>query len=282
MRKRSIYQYSWCAGLTVVLVCLFQGGPSAHGETWHLVLGDQGASDLAIRYAIEDLNEAGKPLGIDFVSVQKSKADGVNTIAVGDEHRNPLTSAWRRQGVVSFEGVSNPQGFEIRPVRISGARAMVVAGGSVEGDVYGLYWLWDRLRVFKSVPELEVQREPALVVRSGNATTLKALRTALRYTANWVMSIDGNGLIPWDEEPLRTESATNRIEGQRLLDEAKGLHIKLLAYFDEYSYLPSELEARHASLTPADSALWELFQDKYRRCLRQCPNLTASASERGN
>lgn len=273
MQKPSIHQYSWRAGLTVVLVCLFQSSSNAHGETWHIVLGNPGASDLAIRYAIEDLNAAGKPLGIDFVSVQKSEADGVNTIAVGDEHRNPLTSAWRRQGVVSLEGVANPQGFEIRPVRISGARAMVVAGGSVEGDVYGLYWLWDRLRVFKSVPELEVKREPALVVRSGNATTLKALRTALRYTANWVMSIDGNGLIPWDEELLRTESATNRIEGQRLLDEAKKLHIRLLAYFDEYSYLPSELEAHHASLTPADPALWDLLQDKYRRLFTAMPEL---------
>lgn len=215
--------------------------------------------------AIDDLIQAGKPRGITFsVSEAHTPVSG-NRIIVGYE-------AAEEAGIV-LNSVGHPQGFRIRTKSADGARTVAVAGGSIVGDVYGLYWLWDRLRVCKAIPELNVERAPALEIRSGGGPSKADMRSALRYTVNWTTSGDTNALVPADQEPLASENAQNRIATQELIDYAHALHMKFFTVTDEFSYLPSSLEEFGATLDPSDDALWVMLQDKYRRLLEAMPGI---------
>jgi hypothetical protein len=152
-------------------------------------------------------------------------------------------------------------------------RTIAVAGGSLMGDVYGLYWIWDRIRVTGGIPDLNVVREPALSIRHAEGGSPAMVRSALRHTANWVSGGLIDDLVAWDSEPEATANARNREELRGLIDVAHGFHMKHLAVSDELSYHPSLLEECQATLDPGDPALWEALQTKYRRLLTDLPEL---------
>ncbi len=246
---------------------------AARAEEWGIVLGPTQRDDKAVALAINDLQSAGSDLGIQFSVYDPNTPLSGHRIVLGDASRNPLAETTAKEVSLKLLGVRNPQGFEIRSGRIGNDRVIVIAGGAIEGDVYGLYWLWDRLRVFKEVPDLNLVRAPAFSIRSGGGPSQGAMRDALRFTVNWTTSADTNALVPYDVEPLATENAQHRSETQPLIDYAHALHMKFFTVADEFSYLPDVLATFDATTNPDDDALWDMLQDKYRRLLTAMPGI---------
>ena len=242
-------------------------------EEWSIVLAASAMSDAAIRAAVEDLQLDGAKHGLSFgVRSESSPLQG-NAILVGGVERNEAVRRLVDEGSLKLVGVRDPQGFEIRTVAAQGRRTIVVAGASSQGDVYGLYWIWDRLGVMKEIPDFDVFRTPALPIRLTGGTNETGLRNALRHTANWVSGEPILDLIPWDSAPEAARNAENRGRFRSLLEIAHGLNLKYLATGDEFSYHPSLLEEFGAALSPADPALWDALQAKYRRLFDVLPEL---------
>ncbi len=242
-------------------------------ETWTIVTGPVHERDAAIVAAIEDLQTDGKPLGLVFKHATRPPNIPNRVIAVGDETRNTLTRSLVRDQAVRLRKVEHPQGFEILTRSPTSGPVVVVAGGSVTGDVYGLYWLWDRMRVHKRMPSINVVRIPRLSIRHAGAQTPEQLRIALRHTVTWVAGGEILRLVPWNAEPERTENEATRDSVRHLADLAHGYHMKFFARGDELAYHPTLLAEFDASLDPRDPALWKALQEKYRRLFRAVPTL---------
>ena len=237
-------------------------------ERWAICTGPAGVTDVAVGAAIEDLRLDGERFGLTFDAVTQPPAVG-NVIFVGDAGRNPHVEP----ACPALEGVEDTQGYEIRTQRTESGRRLVVAGGSALGDVYGLYWIWDRMRVLGRVPDLNLQRSPVLTVRHTEAASREELRNAVRFTANWVAGSLVDDLVPWDFEPEATRNAAHRVQLTKLIDAAHDYHLKYLALADELSYHPSLMEEFGAALDPSDPRLWDALQAKYRRLFRALPGL---------
>ena len=241
-------------------------------ERWSICTGPMLAAEAAIAAAIEDLERDGERYGLTFEMTPEPPPSG-NVILVGDAMRNPATAPRLNELGLRLDGPADPEGFEIRTRRRADGRVIAVAGGSVVGDEYGLYWLWDRMRVFGRIPDLDLKRSPALPIRLTEATTGPAVRNALRHTANWVSGFLIDDLVPWDVEPEATRNAAQRENAAPLIEAAHACHMKFLAVADEFSYHPTLLERFGAGLDPADPALWDALQEKYRRLFDALPAL---------
>ncbi|MCC6490507.1 MAG: hypothetical protein IT364_23685 [Candidatus Hydrogenedentes bacterium] len=245
----------------------------ACAESWHVILGEAPQPESGLALAVADLQSALEKVGAS-VTVHHDAADpGGNLIVVGNSSRNGLTASFVAGGAVRLVEIPNPEGFGIRPVKSEGRRVLVISGGGPAGEVYGVYWLWDRVRVAHAVPELDVRREPAFYVRSGGGTSIEDMNASLRYTVNWVSYPNSNALVPWESEPLRSQNEENRAEARRLIEYAHALHMKFFTDADEFSYHPDVLAKYGATLSPADPALWNMLQDKYRSLLKALPEL---------
>jgi hypothetical protein len=247
---------------------------SAFGEpplAWHIDIPPDLVADAAIRAAVEDLVETGESLGQPLI-VGNNPEGASHLVLVGTARNNSHILALETRGH-SVTVPANPEGFAIRTVREGGRHTMVVSSGSPLGQAYGLYWLWDRLRVYRRLPDINTTREPALNVRHTGGRDTGALHQALRYTANWVSDYDALNLVPWGVEPEETENAANRARIQTVLDAAHALHLKYLVYCDEFSYHPDWLAAQGATLDPEDPGFWAALQAKYRALFNALPDL---------
>ena len=238
---------------------------------WYVGASPAAREDAAIRAAIEDLQETGATLGEVILSGHVPE-DAQQFILVGDAASNPAIAELAAAGM-SANPPDDPQGFAIRTFHHNGKRSIVVTGGGIQGHVYGLYWLWDRMRVHWKLPDIETTRVPALKVRHLGGFTSGDIRQALRYTATWVSDYDVLNLVPWGVEPEDTDNTRNRAALQVLLDEAHAFHLKYLVYCDEFSYHPAWLAARGATLDLDDPKLWEALQAKYRALFEALPDL---------
>jgi len=242
-------------------------------ETWSLVTNTDAKHEAAIMTAIADLQRTGKELGISFQHVTEIPTPLKQVVVVGDVTRNRWTAKLVRDGQVRLEGVTEPHAFEMRTVRSQETRLLVVAGGSVLGDVYGLYWLWDRMRVHKKIVDLNVIRKPAMPIRFAGADSPTEIRNALRHSANWIASDNILDLVPWNAEPQRSQNEANREQMRDLIESAHAHRLKILSNCDEFSCHPLLLSEFGATLDPADPAFWKALQAKYRRLLRALPGL---------
>ncbi|HEX73298.1 MAG TPA: hypothetical protein ENN65_08295, partial [Candidatus Hydrogenedentes bacterium] len=264
------------------IVSLFAATATGGQVTWHIVLGLEHAGDEAVRCAVEDLQETGGEMGLDFVTAQDSEPPlDVNRIVVGDEARNRITATYVERGTLNTASFSTSEGYAIHTQHEGGTRTIVVAGASVIGDVYGLYWIWDRLRVHKDMPDINVLREPAMGVRLGAAwgrnayggSTREQMRIALRNSFNWVSGPAILDLTPWSSEPEAEENAHNRVAARALIAYAHSLHMRYYSFANAFTYHPSVLEEYGATLSPCDPRFWDAVQEKYRRLLQSLPEL---------
>ena len=134
-------------------------------ESWQLVVNGILQKDAAVGLAIADLQTTGEAYGLSFRVVSEETVLPGNTILIGNGDRNTLTADYVRRKKITLQSLDDEQGFEIRSFPWQNDRLLVVAGGSIIGDVYGLYWLRDRIRVFKDLPEINTLRIPALKTR---------------------------------------------------------------------------------------------------------------------
>ncbi|GMV93927.1 MAG: hypothetical protein AMXMBFR82_37050 [Candidatus Hydrogenedentota bacterium] len=235
-------------------------------ETWRIVTGPEHATEEATRVAVDDLTTAFADHGL-----MLSTAETGNTILVG--------SAARDAAPIDTPG--DPEGYAFKTIDHDGARTVLVSGGSVIGEVYGLYWLIDRLRVYGAVPEINTVRVPAMKIRFGAAwgrhggggNSKDEMRAALRQTVNWVSGPAVLDLVPWNAESEATANAANREQARDLIDYAHSLHMKYFSFANEFTYHPSLIDDTGATLSPCDPKFWNAVQEKFRMLFTALPEL---------
>ena len=247
---------------------------ASENQKWYVIVDSPLSSDEAIQVAIDDLNKAGEFFGFEFIKTTSTKKIFSNSLIVGSPERNQLTRSLIKKNKLVLTGVQDEQGYEITTKTINGKRVMVVSGGSILGEAYGLFWIADRLKVTGSIPNINTIRIPELKIRFSGGNSKSQMRQALRYGATWVWgSHTVNNLIPWDSEPEKTQNAKNREELKELIQYAHSLHLKFIVYEDEFSYHPTLIEEFGATLDPEDPAFWNAVQEKYRRLLLAMPEI---------
>ncbi len=238
--------------------------------SWVILLNQSLQADDAINVALNDLEAA----GLKFAIKEDALPLADNTLIIGNQHQNRVTKELIEQDQISLKELADEQSYEIVTTNIDSKRVMIISGGSILGDVYGLYWLWDRLKVFPALPDINVFREPALKIRFAGGENEESMRNALRHSATWISAgITVNQLVPWQAEPEASTNEKNRQEIRSLIHYAHSLHLKFFLDEDEFSYHPSLLEEFDARPTPSDPAFWDAVQAKYRRLFRALPEI---------
>ena len=270
---------SFCAAM-LIPHCLAMAEPA--GDPWLLVVSAAQQDDEAVRVVLEDFQSIAAHYGLLVTAItEETENAGGNVIILGDATRNRRTARLVQAGALSLQPEIDPEGYEIRTIEHPGGRMLVVAGGSVIGDVYGLYWVMDRLRVHRRIPDINEVREPAMKVRLAAAwgrhgfggRTKEQMRLALRHSFNWVSGPNILDLVPWNAEPEATNNAQHREETRELIAYAHALHMKYFSFSNEFTYHPSLLEETGASLSPCDPKFWDAVQEKFRKLFTALPEL---------
>ena len=266
--------------IVIIFISVFFIIPLSAGDiqNWHIIISPSLQQDEAIKVAITDLKETGKKLGLFFLVVNDENSVYQNSIIVGNAENNRLTTNLVHSNLLKLNDTQNDQGYEIITKQLEEKRVLIVAGDSVIGNVYGLYWIWDRLRVYKKIPDINVRKIPALEIRmqpqaKGSSNNKEYLHQALRYNANWVTYGNPLNLIPWEAEPEASENKKNRQTTREFIKYAHNLHFKYFVYGDEFSYHPSLIEKNKTKLTPCDESMWNALQEKYRMLFRAMPEI---------
>ncbi len=261
----------------LILFALFMCFSSLYGqenERWFIVLNRQLMEDEAIKLALEDLQKSGQKMETKLMIFDSNQKLSGNSILIGSPLRNSYTKSLVQKGKIKLQGIEDSQGYEIVTTTVDGNKIMAVSGGSILGEVYGLYWILDRMKVFKKIPDINITRIPELKIRFTGGGTKEAIQNALRVSATWVHGgYSVNNLVPWDSEPEKTNNAKNREELRQLIEYAHRLHLKFIVYEDEFSYHPTLMKEFGATLSPEDPAFWDAVQAKYRRLLKTMPEI---------
>ena len=263
-------------GCLVFALILVSGGRVAALDVWTVVVGSD-VDDEALRVALADLADTGAACGMTFTIANDAAMPAGDAILVGAAARNALVSTYAPH----IETPEDAQGYAIVSFPEGERRVVVVAGGSVIGDAYGVYWLWDRIRVHRMLPEVNVVRRPALPVRVAAAwgrrgmggSSKEQMRNALRYSINWVSGPNVLDLVPWDADPEGAANAVTRASTRDLIAYAHALHMNYFAFTNDFTYHPSLLAAHNATLSPCDSNFWEAVKGKYRTLFEALPDL---------
>ncbi len=261
--------------LCLILFILSASLNAQDSKKWQIMLTKELAKDEAIKVAVNDLKETAEFYGININVIDASEESKGNLIVVGSPERNEQTKKIVQNNSINLKVVEDPQGYEIKTTVLKNNRIIIVSGGSIIGDVYGLFWVLDRLKVYRKIPEINVVRIPEMKIRfTGSGNDEEGMRNALRCSATWVNGrISVNSLVPWDSEPERTDNAKNREKIRKLIEYAHSLHLKFIVYEDEFSYHPSLLKEFGATLSPEDPAFWDAVQAKYRRLFQVLPEI---------
>ncbi|TFG94778.1 MAG: hypothetical protein E4H13_14355, partial [Calditrichales bacterium] len=242
-----------------VLLVLFGLTVSAlAGADWQISVNKEMQKDEAVRLALQDLKTTAAGYGIDFEITDDQQPVKDQAILVGGPDRNRQVANLADRQAYHVEVPADTQGYQIRTIIDSGKKVMLVSGGSVIGDVYGLYWIWDRIRVNKTLPEINVTRIPALKTRMSLAWGRSPfgggseadMHQALRYSGNWVSGKAILDLVPWNSEPEKSLNKQNREETRKLIAYAHSLHIKYFCFANEFTYHPTLLAENNARLSP--------------------------------
>lgn len=246
---------------------------------WNINLHPDLQNDEAIKVVLKDLQDAGSEFNISFTLKNSSGKPEGNTITVKvveepSEIINPV-------GNLSSDPRPGEDGYLINTFNIEGNTLIFVTGGNIIGAVYGLYRIWDRIRVFKEIPFMNEMREPELKIRvspawghrGADGNTKEEIRNALRNGINWVSGPPVLDLIDWDVEPEKSNNAKTREKARELIEYAHSLHINFYSFAAEFTYHPSLLKKFGAILSPDDPKMWDALQEKYRMLFDAIPEL---------
>jgi len=257
-------------------ICAFA---QAESTNWEIVLDQSLAKDEAIKVVLSDLENTSRQCGYRFGYSLRQNTTPANVILLGNTTGIASTIELLNQGKIELSAISNPEGYEIISTGKEGSKSIIVSGGSAIGAVYGLYWVWDRMRVYRAIPDINVKREPDLKIRQTRSlvTSKDDLRIALRFGINVVFGENPLNLIPWNSEPERTENQKHREKTRELVAYAHALHMKYLAFGTDFTYHPSLLREFAATLSPDDPAFWHAVQAKYRKLFQVMPEVDGFA-----
>jgi len=256
---------------------------SASAEIWTLVVPPTLQADEAMRVVLDDLQATGPKYGLTMVLADDNTCPPGNVIMVGGPTENIQSGKLTEDETLHLPPLpDDPQGYSIATFDHNGGRGLAVASQGVIGTVYGLYWIHDRLRVHRRIPEdIATTREPAMKIRLGGAwgrsgfggSSREEIQQALRQSINWVAGTPILDLVPWDAEPEATTNAKNREATRELINYAHAMHMKYFSFANEFTYHPSLLEKHGASLDPNDPKFWDALQDKFRMLFTALPEL---------
>jgi hypothetical protein len=250
-------------------------------ESWQIVIPKSLQNEEATRVVIEDLKNTAENLEIGLTITDDQAKISQSLIVVGNSSVNMHTRKLQQDGKISLKGVNDDQGYEIITTASGSGKIMVIAGETVIGNVYGLYWLWDRMRVYKTIPDINTIRIPALKTRMSLAWgrhpfgggSKETMQQALRQSINWVSGAPILDLVPWESDPEKSINAENRKKTNELIDYAHSIHMKYFCFANEFTYHPSLLKETNASLSPCDPNFWNALQEKYRKLFTALPKL---------
>lgn len=257
MVRVHLAKYFW------MLIAILSFSGTVCAEDWAIVLSPSLKNDAAVLAACEDITTYGKSLGISleiFDSASKKIPNSHSLLLVGAE-------------IADVSKFKDTEGFEIDTKSEGSKRFIRVVGGSPIGNAYGVYWIWDRMRVHKRIPDINTTRTPYMRVRFSNGNSEQVLREALRYSANWVSTVATMETIPWGAEPEDTDNAKTREALRPLIAKAHEYHMKFLSTGDEIAFHPAFMKEMGATFNPGDPKLWDALQEKYRRLLTAMPEL---------
>lgn len=256
MKKRQNLQTVIC---TVILCCIISGIVFAQSpKNWHLVIPKDYIKEEAVKVVLNDLESYAKEIGIEFrVTDDNGKVDNY-AIIVGGPNDNKTTAALQSNSTISLKGIEDDEGYEIITKNYDNHKIIIIAGNTVISNVYGLYWLWDRMRIYKYIPDINIVRIPALKTRMSLAWgrrpfgggSKETMQQALRQSINWVSGIPILDLVPWNSEPENNINRENRIITNELIDYAHSLKMKYFCFANEFTYHPSLLKENDAILSP--------------------------------
>jgi len=173
-------------GIRIALLLLASTTLCNAQTNWTIVLPPSYQDDAAIQFCLNDIKTLGQELHISFEVSYKTAEANSPVLFVGAPSRNPAAKTWIEQNQIDLPKAGHEQGFVIKTHQAKNNKAMFVSGGSETGDLYGLYWVWDRMRVTKTLPSLSAHRVPALKIRHAGGENETDIQNALRHTANWV------------------------------------------------------------------------------------------------
>jgi len=273
----------FCAFVSTVILAVYSsaaGQPvSAKAVPWTIALSPALAQDKAVQAALSDLNEIATSCGIQF-SIPRVQTALAGQVVVISRTGGKKAADLLRLHTSKWMPVRHPEGYKIVTMGREPDKALLLSGGSPLGVAYGLYWLYDRMRVSKTLPDLTIEKEPTLAIRmTRNMVSSKAdLHRALRFGLNTVFGENPLHLIPWDSEPEAGENVAKRESTKALIEYAHALHMKYLAFGTDFTFHPSLLQEFQATLSPDDPAFWEAVQAKYRRLFHAMPELDGLAN----
>jgi len=272
----------FCAFVSTVILAVYSsaaGQPvSAKAVPWTIALSPALAQDKAVQAALSDLNEIATSCGIQF-SIPRVQTALAGQVVVISRTGGKKAADLLRLHTSKWMPVRHPEGYKIVTMGREPDKALLLSGGSPLGVAYGLYWLYDRMRVSKTLPDLTIEKEPTLAIRmTRNMVSSKAdLHRALRFGLNTVFGENPLHLIPWDSEPEAGENVAKRESTKALIEYAHALHMKYQAFGTDFTFHPSLLQEFQATLSPDDPAFWEAVQAKYRRLFHAMPELDGLA-----
>lgn len=257
----------------VIAVAVFSSSNAT--EKWQILVSSEMRQDLGIQLAVQDLLNEGKKFDIDFkLTTGKIRGDE-NAVCVGSPARNSQTRQLLQRHHLDFEPLENTEACEIQTIEQKDSKILVLTGGSLQGEVYGLYWILDRLRVFKEIPVLNEFRSPSFPIRYTRyqVRDRASIHRALQFGLNLVYGETPLSLVPWQTEPEAIENAENRARERELIEYAHQLRMKYLAFGTDFTFHPQIIHEFGATLSPCDPLFWDAVQAKYRRLLKALPEL---------
>jgi len=256
---------------------------SVRGEEWLVSVSPELRKEPSITFALGDLKMVGERYNLTFKWVSDHQLlRNKNTLIVGNVDRNKYTKTLVEGDKIHITKEILEEGFEIQTIKAdTGNTLIIIAGSTVIGEAYGIYWLIDRLQVYQGIPEMNEIRAPAFSVRIASAWgrhlsgggNEEQLKNSLRYSFNWVSGMNMLDLIPWNSEPENEVNLENCKNMQRWIDLAHDLGMRYFAFSNEVVYHPSLFNYNPNLLNPCNPEFWDTFQDKYRLLFRALPSL---------
>lgn len=183
---------------------------------------------------------------------------------------------------------SNPEGFTIRRTSSHPLRIVLVGGGP-RGEIYGLFYLAERLLIDPNYLDVltKVEKQPAFALRLVSGDDAEA---AIRHGYNTAFSSNDHAqLLLFDAadpkmfdgwEKTRENILKKRSETSRQIERLHGYHLDALSMSDELVF-PRALIGRPYSakmLKPGSTRIcfcanktWELYDAKYRELFNSFP-----------
>lgn len=270
--------------LTILFVCFtILCTAILHAEEWNLHITKSLKDKKPTAMVLDDLMNASKKYNISLSILSEDKfLQEKNTIIVLERAEEKLLKNLPEELQGKFFEDIPEEGFVIQTLCLSNnTKIIVLVGGTAVGTAHGLYWILDRLQVYRTIPEINTRQAPAFPVRIASSwgrnlhggATEQQIKTSFRYGFNWVSGMNTLDLVPWNSEPEKENNQEHIQKIKPLIDFAHSLGMHYFAFSNELTYHPSLFGNNPELLNPCLPEFWERVKEKYRLLFLALPDL---------